>query len=255
MIVETVSIELDMKDPDAAYASIRGKDTYLLESAEGGEKVARYSFIGFNAIAKLTIADGKVDFTCDSSLDFLKPKGDDPLKILRNLMSQFEFKGKGKGFFGGFVGYFSYDLVRYYIKLEKNKDELNEPDCEFILAKNNIIFDHKAGKTMLTQNCFGECDEEAVKKELDTIASSLSFSGFKEEGKRKLDITSNMSKEEFEGIVKRTKQYIVDGDVIQAVMSQRFETDFEGDTFNVFRKLKEINPSPYMYHLDLVRER
>jgi len=165
------------------------------------------------------------------------------------MMSELEGESSAR-FFGGFVGYFSYDLVRYYIELGENKDELNEPDCEFILAKNNIIFDHKAGKTILTQNCFGECDEPRVKEALGTLASSLNFPGFKEEEEKVLDIKSNMSKEKFESIVEKAKEYIVDGDIIQAVLSQRFETNFDGDSFNVFRNLKKINPSPYMYHLD-----
>ncbi len=252
MIVRPVSVELDLKDPDAAYATVRDKDTYLLESAEGGEKVARYSFIGFNPIAKLVIKDGKVDFkTDDPRLKTLKASGDNPLEVLRGLMSQFKLKdGNGARFFGGFVGYFSYDLVRYYVELEKQKDILKEPDCEFVLAKNNIIFDHKAGKTLLTQNEFGDCDEKEVKKELDGIASSFEFPGFGKSKKTKLRISSNMTGRQFRKIVRKALNYIKEGDIIQAVLSQRFETDFPGDTFEVFRNLKRINPSPYMYHLD-----
>mgnify|MGYP001067991796 CR=1 FL=1 len=252
MNVKPVSIELGLKDPDAAYAAVRDKDTYLLESAEGGEKVARYSFIGFNPVAKLTIKDGNVEFkTSDDALKELEPRGGDPLEVLRNLMSQFKLvDGNGARFFGGFVGYLSYDLIRYYIQLGGNKDELDEPDCEFVLAKNNIIFDHKAGKTLLTQNEFCGCDEAATKSELDGIASSFEFPSFESGGKNKLDISSNMTEKQFRKMVRRALGYIREGDVIQAVLSQRFETDFDGDTFDIFRNLKKINPSPYMYHLD-----
>lgn len=252
MIVRPVSIEVKLKDPDSTYAAIRGKDTYLLESAEGGEKVARYSFIGFNPVAKLVVRDGKVEFkTDDKKLKGLETKGADPLEVLRKLMSQFKLvNGNGARFFGGFVGYFAYDLVRYYIDLEEKKDKLKEPDCEFVLAKNNIIFDHKAGKTLLTQNEFGECDIEAAKNELDEMAASFEFPKFKEGQGSKLNVSSNLTKKQFERAVRKARRYTLDGDIIQAVLSQRFETEFDGDTFSVFRNLKRINPSPYMYHLD-----
>ena len=252
MKVTPVSIELDLKDPDALYAAVKGKDSYLLESAEGGEKVARYSFIGFNPAAKLVIKKGKVEFeTYDPNLEGLKVIDDKPLEILRDLMGKFELQGgSGERFFGGFVGYFSYDLVRYYESLDEIPDPLGDPDCEFILAKNNIIFDHKAGKTLLTQNEFGNFNEKNVKAKLKEMAATFKLSSFEEKcnaGK----ITSNLTDKQFKKIVRKAKKYIEEGDIIQVVLSQRFEAPFSGDTFAVFRNLKKINPSPYMYHLDL----
>ncbi len=264
MIVKPVAIGLGVKDPDAAYAAVRGKDTYLLESAEGGEKVARYSFIGFNPVAKLVIKDGKVDFKAEGGLKSLAPKAKDPLSAIREIMSKFKLDDPGSArFFGGFVGYFGYDLVRYYIDLDSKqktaKDDLKQPDCEFVLAKNNIIFDHKAGRTLLTQNEFGESprdiDEGAAREDLDGMISSFAMPAFRVNEPRKVDISSNTTEAEFKGMVNRTLEYIRSGDIIQAVLSQRFETDFDTrsggfDTFAVFRALKKINPSPYMYHLD-----
>jgi len=259
MIVKPISIEVGSKDPDAAYAAVRGKDTYLLESADGGEKVARYSFIGFNPVAKLTIKGDKVGFkTEDPKLKTLDIIGLDPLNVLKRILSQFTLVDAGTArFFGGFVGYFSYDAVRHFVELDENKDDLNEPDCEFVLAKNNLIFDHKAGKTLLTQNEFiegddlkGDVDEEAVMRKLDEIRSSLRLPVFREEARRKIEITSNLTDRHFHGAVRKAVKYIKDGDIIQAVLSQRFETDYDGDSFNVFRNMKRINPSPYMYHLD-----
>jgi anthranilate synthase component 1 len=252
MKVTPVSIEVNLRDPNMAYAAVKGKDSYLLESAEGGEKVARYSFIGFNPAAKLTIRDGKVDLQIyDDALKGLEAKGDDPLEILRNLMAGFELVGEDKArFFGGFVGYFSYDLIRYFVELDESPDEINEPDAEFILAKNNIIFDHKAGKTLLTQNVFGDCDEGAVKEELRKMSFSFDIHAFEEGKENLLTLKSNMSENEFRIAVEKTLEYIRNGDIIQAVLSQRFETNFEGDSFRVFMNLKKINPSPYMYHLD-----
>jgi anthranilate synthase component 1 len=252
MKVTPVSIEVRLKDPDSAYAAVRGEGTYLLESAEGGEKVARYSFIGFNPIAKMVMGGGRAEFsTADPALKKIRLKGSGPLEVLRDLMKSFELAGgRDARFFGGFVGYFSYDLVRHYVKLGESKDELKEPDCEFVLCRNNIIFDHKAKKTLLTENCFGECDEKAVKKRLKEMAASLKPPKLNGRGKSRVAISSNMTQKQFERMVRRARKYIFAGDIIQVVLSQRFETNFSGDSFEVFRNLKRINPSPYMYHLD-----
>jgi len=254
MKVRPIVMELSSRDPDSVYDAVRGKDTYLLESAEGGEKVARYSFIGFNPAAKLKIQDGKVDLQIfDDCLKRLKTEGGDPLEVMRSLMRQFHLvDGNQARFFGGFVGYLSYDLVRYYIDLDYDtKNDLKEPDCEFILAKNNIIFDHKAGKTLLTQNEFGESvDKEHVLKELKQISKSLSSKKKPQSRTTEIKFRSNISKREFEKNVRSAIDYIKAGDIFQVVLSQRFQTHFDGDSFQFFKTLKKINPSPYMYHLD-----
>jgi anthranilate synthase component 1 len=273
------------KDPEKIYQLIRSKNSYLLESVEGNEKVARYSFIGFNPVAKLTIKDGKINWEIfDSHLMNLKIIGTEPVEILKNLLSQFEFKGKNLArFFGGFVGYFSYDLVRYFYNLpQKTKDDLKEPDCEFVLTKNNIIFDHKEKKTYLISHQFlspgQKIDKELCHKELENISNLLSFRSSK---LVKSDLNSyikflflknseiknrnkfvirrralpeaymfNISKRKFKENVQKAKKYISAGDILQVVLSQRLETDFDGDEFRVYHNLKQINPSPYMYYLD-----
>lgn len=248
------------RGPEAVYMAVRSKNTYLLESAEGGEKVARYSFIGFNPVAKLEIKNGKIKFKVfDSNLRKLKLKGKDPVEIIKNLISQVEFKGKPLArFFGGFVGYFSYDLVRYFLNLKgKAGDVLKEPDCEFVLTKNNIIFDHKEKKTYLISHQFLLPDQKINKKniftDLEKISKAiLSFSQssnlIKKEGRN--NFLSNISKREFKENVKKAKKYILAGDIFQVVLSQRLETNFKGDKFQVYLNLKRINPSPYMYYLD-----
>ena len=254
--VTPVSVEIGLKDPDAAYAAVRGPDTYLLESAEGGEKVARYSFIGFNPVARVTIKGKRIRFeTGDPQLRDLRLTCDDPLSILRNILSQFEVAKYGEArFFGGLVGYYSYDLIRHYINLEEKPDDLNEPDCELILAKNNIIFDHAAKKTYLTQNEFGRFDDSAAREGLEQISKELlkksKITKLAAGKRRRLVTKSNMAEKRFHRMVRSAVRYIKAGDIIQAVLSQRFETEFDGDSFEVFRNLKKINPSPYMYHLD-----
>ncbi len=253
--VKPICLDIEMMDPDLAYASVQGRDTYLLESAEGGEKVARYSFIGFNPIARISIKGGRVRFESDiPGLKKLKARGDGPVEVVRGILSHIRLEGQGRTrFFGGLVGYFAYDTVRYYTKLEEKRDELKEPDCEFVISKNNIIFDHKAKRAILTQNEFGDFDAEESREELENIYAKIR-EGIKKrggEGAKVGGVESNMKQNEFERIVERAKRYIEEGDVVQVVLSQRFETRFEGDGFSVFQRLKRINPSPYMYYLDL----
>ncbi len=258
-----VSNGVKERDPEMAYKAVESENSYLLESAEGGEKVARYSFIGFNPAAKLTIKDRKINFAIyDSNLKKLKIKGRDPIEILRNLILQFSPKEKSLArFSGGFVGYFSYDLVRYFFDFSgKAKDDLKEPDCEFILAKNNIIFDHREKKTYLISHQFlprnQAIDRQAVFEELEEISKKISsfYPGAepdKKIGKRNPNnFLTNISKGEFEKKVEKAKKYISAGDIFQIVLSRRLKTNFEGDKFRVYNNLKRINPSPYMYYLD-----
>lgn len=254
--VNPIGIELPERDPEKAYLAVCGRDSYLLESSDGGEKVARYSFIGFNPIAKLTVSNGKVSFKAsDSVLREIQPEGKNPISILRNLMSKFDLNSKPMArFFGGFVGYFSYDLVRHLINLEENStNDLKQPICEFILAKNNIIFDHKEGKTYLLSHEFSDSDGDEVRGELNSISEKImNFENppIRENGKP-VNFESNLSRKEFESSVRGAKEYIKAGDIFQVVLSQRFETEFDADHFKVFQRLKKINPSPYMYFLNL----
>ena len=145
--VVTIHKEIGEKDPEKAYEAVSGPNTYLLESCEGGEKVARYSFVGFNPAAKLTITGKNAVFEAfEPSLGSIEASGSNPIQTLRGVMDRFALKAPNKGlsrFFGGFVGYISYDMVRAYVKLpNKALNDLNQPICELILAKNNIIFDH-----------------------------------------------------------------------------------------------------------------
>jgi len=252
--------EIKERGPELVYSAVRSENTYLLESCEGGEKIARYSFIGFNPAAKLTVDNGKINFNLfDPDLKDLEVKGENPIEILRNLMSQFNITGKTLSrFFGGFVGYFSYDLVRYFVDLNSNtRNDLKEPDCEFILAKNNIIFDHKKKKTYLISHQFlptnGRIDRSSILEELKEISESISsFPHYKkrEEMGNSNNFSSNICKREFKENVERAKEYIYAGDIFQVVLSQRFGVDFDGDKFQVYSTLKRINPSPYMYYLD-----
>lgn len=237
-------------DPIKVYESLMRKEkkensenySYLLQSAEGGEKVARFSFIGFDPMVVLRIKNSEISVESDFKLDYC---GGDPVKTLRYLMKNFNVSGSDVARFTcGFVGYFSYDLVRYFISLEDKPDNLNLPDCEFILAKNNIIFDHKKNTSYILS--FDSDDIKKTEKFLSDPEDSEKedFYGFD------CKFKSNMRKEDFERNVESAKEYIKAGDIFQVVLSQRFSSDFKGDCFNVYKNLKKINPSPYMFYLN-----
>ncbi|MDI6591924.1 MAG: anthranilate synthase component I family protein, partial [Patescibacteria group bacterium] len=254
--------EIKIKEsPELIYKKLQTENSYLLESAEGSEKLARYSFIGFEPVVKLIIKDRKSKLEVfDSNLRNLKIIGPEPVEILKNLLSQFEFKGKSLArFAGGFVGYFSYDLVRYFFNLEgRARDDLKEPDCEFVLTKNNLIFDHKKRKAYLFSFQFLFPDEKIngkiifndFEKILKKISSFQPFALNKNRKRRKNNFSFNISKTGFKENLKKAKKYISAGDIFQVVLSQRLETNFKCDKFLIYQNLKRINPSPYMYYLD-----
>jgi len=261
MIVRQLSREVEgiALDPLSVYEQVRSEHTYILESAEGGEKVARYSFIGVNPVLTLSIKDGEVDVdVLDPALYELKPNTNgNPFNTLRGIMEGFEFKGDAsERFLGGLVGYLSYDIIRSIVELGKeNPDTLRHPDCEMVLCRNNIIFDHVARKIIVTSNQFGEDDDKADEKIEEVYEQVLNTppetGGIKPENpENKVDFSSNMEQNVYEKAVSAIVDYMRAGDIFQAVLSQRLEADTNVDPLTVYRALKRINPSPYMYLLD-----
>ncbi|MBN2251748.1 MAG: anthranilate synthase component I [Candidatus Altiarchaeota archaeon] len=262
--VTTLYKEITERDPEKAYKAVRGPDSYLLESCEGGEKIARYSFIGFNPAAKITAKPGKIEFKAfDPALKEVKIAEKNPLKALRGLMEGFTLKTPALSrFFGGFVGYVSYDIIRCFTELETNTvDDLKEPMCELVLAKNNVIFDHIRKKAYVLSHEFmkkgSKVDEKETRASLDRIAEQISCADNANPAKKDTNcqhklstFSSNITRDKFEENVRRAIEYIRAGDIFQVVLSQRLETEYNGDVFNVYKNLKKINPSPYMYCLD-----
>jgi len=254
----------DTEPPVSAFSKISGKYSFLLESVEGGENVARYSFMGCDpyivfsskgkdiSISKIPAGKKKYKtekITCD------------PLSYLKKLMSDFvpvKISGLPR-FHGGAVGYMGYDIVRFVEDIpDKNPDDLGLPDCQFLFTDTLLVFDHVKHKIMVVSNARVEespskAYDEAIKK-IDAIVEKL-----KKPAKLKpleLDpetaaapkITSNMTQKEYETAVSRAQEYIKNGDIIQVVPSQRFKTEINVHPFDIYRVLRTINPSPYMYY-------
>ncbi|MBN1353786.1 MAG: anthranilate synthase component I [Candidatus Omnitrophica bacterium] len=258
----------DFETPLSAFMQIDdGEFSYLLESVEGGEKIARYSFLGsrpslvFKSKGReITIIEGKRKRVFNTKKD--------PLTEIKDIMARFTFvpvKGLPR-FSGGLVGYIGYDVVKFFEKLpDKNKDTLGLPDSTFVLTDTILIFDHVDHKIKVVSNAFVDGSpslayDKAVKKiekvssELLKTKVSLTY-GRARKGRflkttpTKKAVKSNMTKTGFMNVVKKAKEYIKAGDIIQVVPSQRLEVRFDCDPFDIYRALRSINPSPYMFYL------
>lgn len=252
----------DFETPLSSYAKIdKSEYSFLLESVEGGERLARYSFLGgspslvFSSKGdKIILTEGRVKKSFTAA---------DPIEELKKILSQYKFvKVKGlPRFSGGLVGFFGYDMVRFMEKIpDNNPDDLKVPDSVFMLTDTLLIFDHVDHKIKVVSNVHvkdnpSKSYDEAVTK-IEKIISEIKSAHPKElivVNKRKvpLRLKSNFTEEEFGRIVKKAKEYIKKGDIIQAVLSQRFEARIESSPFQIYRALRSINPSPYMYYLKL----
>lgn len=249
----------DAETPVTAFAKIKSDYSFLLESIEGGEKIGRYSFLGADPILIFKSKGHDVEITREGKT---QKKHGDPFEILKDLYQQFKAVKIPAlpRFHGGFVGYFGYDTVRFIEKIpDKNPDPLNLYDIQLMLTESFLAFDHLKHKIIIIANAFIEKDpEKAYEKALNKINSiekkvncnlklpEFSLPKNKDLGKTK----SNCSPVEFKKMVEKAKSYIKKGDIIQVVPSQRFETKIQTDPFNVYRLLRIINPSPYLFFLN-----
>ncbi len=253
----------DFETPLSAFTKIdNGNYSFLLESVEGGERIARYSFLG-SSPSLVFLSKGKKIIVSEGKISNSFITKSDPISELKNILARYKFvKVKGlPRFCGGLVGYFGYDIVHFIEKIpDKNPDDLKLPDSVFMLTDTILIFDHVDHKIKVVSNVHVEKDpqkayDEAVAK-IDKIIKNLRTTSPKVAANftrktRHLKLKSNLTKDRYEEIVRKAKDYIRKGDIIQTVLSQRFELPIECQPFQIYRALRSINPSPYMYYLKL----
>ncbi|MDP8213535.1 MAG: anthranilate synthase component I [Candidatus Zapsychrus exili] len=267
-------ILLDLETPVSAYLKIanKSKHSFLLESIEGEEKFARFSFLSRDPELILETKNNSAKIT-----RFVKGKPvhkkssvkDTPLSFIRQIMSKYKFVNVAglPRFCGGMVGYIGYDTVRFFEKLpKKTKDDLKLPDSLLVLSKDLIIFDHLNHKIKAVSCVYVDSKSTKAQKikeykkalsRIDSLISDLEkplpASSKKRSTKKskKLKIKSNFTEKGFKRIVTEAKKQIKAGEIIQVVLSQRFEVDLSTDAFNIYRRLRALNPSPYMYYLNL----
>ncbi len=255
----------DMETPVSAFLKIKkGKYSFLLESVEGGEKWARYCFLGSNPSIVFSSKGKKATIIRNGRSETFDIQGD-PLCSLKKLMAEFTpviLKGLPR-FFGGAVGFLSYDMVKFFEELpDTAEDDLNQSDAVFVITDSILIFDNVNKKIKVVSNAFikdgnlKECYDEAIDK-IENLISLLQkplnaeILSKKNDCNKDLQIESNLSKKDFKKAVLKGKEYINNGDIIQVVLAQRLKTKITTDPFNIYRALRTFNPSPYMYYLQL----
>jgi anthranilate synthase component 1 len=254
----------DLETPLSAFRKIdAGNYSFLLESVEGGEKWARYSFLGSNPSLVFKSKDRSAEIIDQSGMQRLEVESD-PLELMRSLLRKFS-PARVEGlprFFGGLVGYMGYDLVRFIENLPRLvEDDLHLPDCLFMMTDTLLVFDNLTHKIKIVSNAYlRERDPSALQfgyqealRKIDTLASCLrrplGASISPRPGGQEREMRSSHSREDFEHAVEAAKGYIQAGDCIQVVLSQRFRTRLTADPLDVYRALRVVNPSPYMYYL------
>ncbi|MBR2176487.1 MAG: anthranilate synthase component I family protein [Clostridia bacterium] len=228
---------------------------FLLESVEGGEKWGRYSFLGFDPIMRVTCKDKTVKIEKNGETETITTAK--PLDVVRKILSKYKAPDVSETapFTGGFVGYFAYSMIGYAEpKLKISGGDFN--DMDLMLFEKVIAYDHLKQKISISVNIRTDKAEENYSK-AEAIINETAKLIHSERPLPQLPVpkvsefSCNFSKEEYCEVVERTKEYIRDGDIFQAVISRRFEADYEGSLINAYRVLRTTNPSPYMVYMSI----
>jgi anthranilate synthase component 1 len=260
----------DTETPVSATLKLGGAPSFLLESMIGGEKWARYSFLGSRP--------SKIIKSCGNTLE-IKDKGtgtqtfraENPFEFIKRELTSYtpvDVTGLPR-FYGGLVGYIGYDMVRFFEEIpDEQRPGLGIPDMFLMVTDTVVIFDNLKGKIKVVSNAHinNKSPEEAYNEATEKIEriieklkrTKISMHSKKHKKSKRSTgeqrgggyASSYPSKNAFEQAVIRGKEYIMAGDVVQVVLSQRFERERTIDPFNIYRALRVINPSPYMYYID-----
>jgi anthranilate synthase component 1 len=256
-------VHFDWETPISAFRKIEdGKFSFLLESVEGGEKWGRYSFLG-SGPSHLFRSKGKKFEILKKGEMGEKGESDDPLRALEGFLGRYRpaLPDALPRFFGGAVGYASYDAIRYWERMpESLRSDLQVYDSYFMIADTLLVFDNVRQKIKVIANMVLEGSqplEEAYRQaeeKIQKVKARLQSPALSSLPKKTLapgSLLSNLTPEEFRHKVEKAKEYIRAGDVIQVVLSQRFSTSLHCEPFDVYRALRSINPSPYLFYLHL----
>ena len=248
-------IDADLETPVSAYLKVtKGNYSFLLESVEGGERFARYSFIGTEPYKVINTGPGQ-------------PDGDvNPLGLISKEMEKSSLASVPglPRLHGGAVGYLGYEAMHHFEDVPSPQvDVLQLPEATFMFADTLLVFDHFKHRIKVVSHAhladgnMEQAYQEAVSKIdslIDRLRSPLDLASNDILNKTpisKHSPTSNLTKEQHQANVRKAKEYIYAGDIIQVVLSQRFSRKTDAHPFNIYRSLRTINPSPYMFYLHL----
>jgi len=254
----------DLETPLSLFRKIDDERTaFLLESVEGGEKWARYSFLGVGARAMFRATGSRVEWTEGGETEIIDTGGD-PLEVLRDRLRAFEAVQPTDfelpRFIGGAVGMIGYDWVRFVEEIpDSNPDKVGLPDAFFVLPEYVVVYDNVRHTALIVvhseiepgadlASAFRQADAK-IEALIDKIHQPLAAQPRQPAILAPMEVDRSMSEEGFHEIVKRAKEYIEAGDIFQVVLAQQFQMPLQVDPFSIYRHLRVINPSPYMFFI------
>jgi anthranilate synthase component 1 len=250
-------ISADLETPISVYMKLRGQGaSFLLESVEGGERIARYSFIGVKPSAQYIIRGNEIEIKDNYGIRNTQYDGD-PTYFLQEEMGRFKFIPQAgvPRFIGGLVGYLGYESVRFFeptlqTRLTSHASRLI-PDGIYLLADTVIAFDHARRSLSLIANVL-DGDVESANRKLDDIETRIHqpLPQMQPRAVQSSKTRSNMTQGRFEDMVRDAQEHIAAGDIFQVVLSQRFTRETNVEPFDVYRAVRRLNPSPYMFFFD-----
>jgi anthranilate synthase component I len=253
----------DLETPVSVYLKLAGQGaSFLLESVTGGEQLARYSFIGVHPSRAYVLKGAAIEcYTAGQVTTLPVAPGSSPMDVLRAELDRFRspaLPGLPR-FSGGLVGYISYEMIRYFEPSVNVEPHPELPDGIFLLADTVVAFDHAFGKLVLIASIIPDGRDEAVARQeagerLDMVERMLAGPVppiDRPKGKPdSTELRSNVTREEYCKAVEAAKEYIAAGDIFQVVPSQRLSRETTASPFGIYRALRRLNPSPYMYFFD-----
>src|SRR6185312_4129416 len=256
IVLETFA---DLDTPLSVYLKLANRPfSYLLESVQGGERFGRYSFIGLTAVTRIEVYGDRISLIDNRQRQEIE--AGDPLAFIESYLSRFKvspYPGLPR-FCGGLVGYFGYDVVRYIERRLADRatpDTLDTPDILLLLSEELAVVDNLSGKLYLIVYADPGMDGaySAAKKRLKELLANLRkpVEIPVEEPRKPGEAISEFEESDFIAAVERAKQYIFDGDIMQVVLSQRTSKHYAASPLALYRALRSLNPSPYMFYYHL----
>lgn len=245
----------DLETPVSAFLKVAaGEQAFLLESVEHGERWGRYSFVGVDPFLVMTSHEGKVSWEGDPPS--FAPRQGTPLEILQGVLEGYRAPALGglPPLHGGAVGYLGYDVVRYLERLPHTTlDDVGVPELMMMFPRVLLAFDHFRQRVTVVSNVVQGDDYDKAIARIDQVVEGLGKPlAYEPVEARDVEVelpASTMTREQYESAIEKAKEYIFAGDIFQVVLSHRFSTRLTADPFDVYRLLRLINPSPYMFYL------
>lgn len=257
--LEEIDLPGDLETPVSAYLKLQPVGArFLLESAEGTQSVGRYTFIGIDPLLRIEIRDQSTVISAKSnSIDIPHTGENAPFDGLKLILNRFEIPGRAElPLLGGVVGFTSYEIVRFIEpSLQSLQPKSDWPISLFYFVDKLLVFDHFMRRMKLLRlrhrgEALTSGDSAVDLKQITAALRSERTNGYTHPSVTGNGYHSNLSQAEFEAIVGKTQKHIFKGDIFQAVVSRCEQRQSEVDSFSVYRALRMLNPSPYMYYLD-----